>query len=166
MGMGKGGHKSRRREQEAAEASQSNILQLDPETRTHMLFPARQADETGPQASPSFMKMLTSGDLFRSKGAGPPFGGNLSIPASELQKIRGTSEEDPFFTTGKQVTFLDNERYPPPGQQLSTIDRRPNSYHCEKPARGVPEKAPFTSLSEPYRYIVIVIQASINTQSL
>ena len=102
------------------------------------------------------MKMLTSGDLFRSKGTGPPFGGNLSIPASELQKIRGTSEEDPFFTTGKQVTFLDNERYPSAEAQLRSMDRRPNSYHCERPARGGSEKAPFTSLSEPYKYSIIV----------
>ena len=143
MGMGKG-HKARRREQEADAASQSNILTLDPDAsvRTHMLFPRGKEDAPDVGQNQTFFQNLTSGRLFGNTQRGLPFGGNVSVPPGR--------EEDPF-TRGKQVTFDNDDRFPSMEKQVRP-ERRPNSYHCEKPARGgLPEKPPFTSLQEPYR---------------
>lgn len=152
MGMGKG-HKARRREQEAAEASQSNILQIDPDAsfRTHILFPGRREDapDTNSTAKPTFFNMLTSGKIFSSKESGLPFGGNVSVPPTEIERYRN---EDPF-TKERKVTFDGDGRYPSMEKQLRPPpDLRPNSYHCEPRTKGgSAERPPFTSLQEPYR---------------
>ena len=146
MGMGKG-HKSRRREQEALDASQGNIMQMDPDApfRTHMLFPGPKTEGTEAQASPTFFKMLTSGAIFSNKDKGLPFGGNVSV--------QDQMREDPF-TRGKQVTFDNGDgRYPSQERQLRPPERRPNSYGCEAPASSRQDRPPFTSLQEPYRYM-------------
>ena len=150
MGMGKG-HKSRRREQEAQDASQGNIMQMDPDApfRTHMLFPGPKGDAAEPGAanSPTFFKLLTSGSIFSNKDKGLPFGGNVSV--------QDQMREDPF-TRGKQVTFDNGDgRYPSMEKQVRPQERRPNSYGCEAPAPGTgrQERPPFTSLQEPYRYM-------------
>ena len=150
MGMGKG-RNARRREQEAADASQANILNMDPDAsfRTHMLFPGPKADSDAGANSPTFFKMLTSGSIFSNKEKGLPFGGNVSV--QDQMRYR---DEDPF-TRGKQVTFDNGDsRYSQPDGPIRAPERRPNSYGADTSSRQ--EKPVFTSIREPYRYLELL----------
>ena len=147
MGMGKG-RNARRREQEAAETSQANILNMDPDAsfRTHMLFPGPKAEADAGANSPTFFKMLTSGSIFSNKEKGLPFGGNVSV--QDQMRYR---DEDPF-TRGKQVTFDNGDgRYSTMDGSFRPPERRPNAYGADTSSRQ--EKPPFTSMREPYRYM-------------
>ena len=154
MGMGKG-HKARRREQEAADASAANILNVDPDAslRTHMLFPSGvkpDGPESGAANSPTFFKMLTTGQIFGSKEKGLPFGGNVSVQDQQMRY----RDEDPF-TRGKQVTFDSGDTGPWMEKSIRAPERRPNSYSTDTPRKEAPERPPFTSLQEPYRYFLV-----------